>query len=186
LFNLTRTKQVLLLAIGCLAMGALLVLTLTNGSFLVLEKPAIEQFPPTERLSDRYIESFDPIPDLPAATGYLARFMLNSPEDLEKALLRAEELYSSGQVKDIDSPLAFVLHGPEVQVFLKNNYQQYKSIVDLAARLSAFDVVDMKVCQTRLGQLDETEESLPPFIETVPFGPAEVQRLLADEQYVYF
>ncbi|MFL0801760.1 MAG: hypothetical protein K6L80_15010 [Agarilytica sp.] len=126
------------------------------------------------------------IPSLDPANGYLARILLNSPDDLKGALLRAEELYRRGDVSAADEPLAFVLHGPEVQIFIKGNYQQYKSIVDLAAKLSAFNVVDVKVCQTRLGLLGETSDALPPFIETVPFGPAEVQRLLVDEQYVYF
>ncbi len=128
----------------------------------------------------------DEVPSLDPANGYLARVLLNSPDDLESALLRAEELYRRGDVSAADEPLAFVLHGPEVQIFFKVNYQQYKPIVDLAAKLSAFKVVDVKVCQTRLGLFGETSDALPPFIETVPFGPAEVQRLLVDEQYVYF
>ncbi len=126
------------------------------------------------------------IPSLDPANGYLARILLNAPGDVESALLRAEELYRRGDVSGAGEPLAFVLHGPEVQIFFKGNYQQYKPIVDLAAKLSAFNVVNVKVCQTRLSLLGETSESLPPFIETVPFGPAEVQRLLVDEQYIYF
>ncbi len=125
-------------------------------------------------------------PNLDPANGYLARILLNSPGDVEGALLRAEELYWRGEVDGEGAPLAFVLHGPEVQIFLKGNYQQYKPIVDLAAKLSAFNVVDVKVCQTRLGVLGETRDALPPFVGTVPFGPAEVQRLLVDEEYVYF
>lgn len=123
---------------------------------------------------------------LEPANGYLARIFLNSPDDVESALLRAEELYQRGEVSADDEPLAFVLHGPEVQIFFKDNYQKYSSIVDLAAKLSAFNVVDIKVCKTRLGVLGESDEVLPPFIETVPFGPVEVDRLLVEEQYIYF
>ncbi len=123
---------------------------------------------------------------LAPANGYLARIFLNSPDDVESALLRAEELYRRGEVTVDDEPLAFVLHGPEVQIFFKENYQKYSSIVDLAAKLSAFNVVDIKVCETRLGVLGQSNEALPPFIETVPFGPVEIERLLMEEQYVYF
>lgn len=120
------------------------------------------------------------------ATGFLARVMLDSPEDVERALLRAEQYYQEGNVQEGDNPLAFVLHGPEVEIFVQENYEEYKSIVDLAARLSAFNVVDVTVCRTRLGALGENEQALMPFVKTVPFGPAEVERLLDDEEYVYF
>ncbi len=123
---------------------------------------------------------------LEPANGYLARIFLNSPDDVKSALLRAEELYQRGDVSVGDEPLAFVLHGPEVQIFFKDNYSKYSSIVDLAAKLSAFKVVDIKVCKTRLGVLGQSDEVLPPFVETVPFGPVEVERLLMEEQYVYF
>lgn len=132
--------------------------------------------------------AFDPVPDMSRvnANGYLARIMLDSPEDVENALKRAEQLFQNGAVTDADSPLAFVLHGPEVRIFFKDNYARYKSIVDLAARLSAFKVVDLMVCETRMGQLGQSRDVLPPFVETVRFGPGEVERLLDDENYVYF
>lgn len=125
-------------------------------------------------------------PELPPANGYLARVLLDSPEDVKKALLRAEELYARGDVSGGEEPLAFVLHGPEVQIFFKGNYQRYKTIVDLAAKLSAFKVVDVRVCETRVSVLGETPEALPPFVETVPYGPAEIDRLVVEKQYVYF
>ncbi len=126
------------------------------------------------------------LPELPPANGYLARVLLDSPEDLQKALLRAEELHARGDVAREDKALAFVLHGPEVQIFFKDNYQRYKPIVDLAAKLSAFNVVDVRVCETRIGLLGKSSENLPPFVQTVPFGPAEIKRLIVEEQYVYF
>ncbi len=118
--------------------------------------------------------------------GYLARIKFDSPEDVEKALLRAEMLYKEGKVKKGENPLAFVLHGPEVAIFLKDNYQKYQHIVDLAARLSAFDVVDVKVCRTRLKATRNGIDSLVPFVKAVPYGPAEIERLVEKEKYVYF
>ncbi len=120
------------------------------------------------------------------AQGYLARIQQNSPKDVEKALLRAEELYLQDEITSEYPPLAFVLHGPEVAIFFKQNYRQYKSIVDLAARLSAFGVIHVAVCETRMGVLGQDPAGLYPFVRTVPFGPREVERLLVDEEYVYF
>lgn len=131
-------------------------------------------------------EVFDPAPEMSPANGYLARIMMDSPEDLEKALKRAEELYERGIVSSEDNPLAFVIHGPEVRIFFKDNYQKYKSIVDLAAKLSAFNVVDVRVCETRMSTFGENPNVLPPFVDTVHFGPAEVERLVAEEGYLYF
>ncbi len=124
--------------------------------------------------------------DLAPANGYLARVDMNSPESLEAALLRAEALYEAGRVSPDDEALAFVLHGPEVAIFLKENYLEHKHIVDLAAKLSAFDVLNVQVCETRMGVLGASKDSLPAFVDTVPFGPAEVTRLLEEEQYLYF
>ena len=118
--------------------------------------------------------------------GYLARIQLNSPEELKEALLRAEQLYLNGQVTDETEPPAFILHGPEVAVFFKENYETHKAIVDLAARLSAFKVVDVRVCRTRMGILGREDDVLYPFVGTVPFGPAEIKRLLDEQNYVYF
>lgn len=117
---------------------------------------------------------------------YLARVLLHSPSEVQAALLRAKTLLDQGLVDVDDSPIAFVLHGPEVSIFLRENYEQYRDIVDLAAQLSAFNVVDVKVCRTRLGFLGETEQQLVPFVSTVPLGAAEVKRMLNDEGYVYF
>ena len=132
-------------------------------------------------------ESSTPAP-LPSTDNglYLARLLLHSPSEVQDALLRAKTLLDQGLVNADDPPIAFVLHGPEVSIFLRENYEQYREIVDLAAHLSAFNVVDMKVCRTRLGSLGETDQQLVPFVSTVPLGAAEVKRLLNDEGYVYF
>jgi uncharacterized protein len=119
-------------------------------------------------------------------TGYLARIEQNSPEELERALKRAEMLFLEGALKGQVDPAIFVIHGPEVAVFFKDNYPKYRSLVDLAARLTAFKVIDIRVCETRMGVLGRERNALMPFVGTVPFGPAEEQRLVDEEGYVYF
>jgi len=122
-----------------------------------------------------------------AVPGYLVRIDQNKPEEVEAALLRAEAFYlESSPLLSSSPPIALVLHGPEVEIFFRENYKRYKSIVDLAARLSAFQVVDIKVCRTRLRFLEQDEVSLFPFVGTVAFGPDEIARLTEEEGYVRF
>ncbi|MEO0443134.1 MAG: DsrE family protein [Pseudomonadota bacterium] len=120
------------------------------------------------------------------ASGYLARILNDSPEEVAEALERAEALYLEGKFPTEANPIAIVLHGPEVEIFFKDKYEEYKNIVDLAARLSAFGVVDVRVCETQSGIMGRSRNSIHPFIGTVPFGPTEVKRLLEQQNYVYF
>lgn len=124
--------------------------------------------------------------DLPEAPGYLARLEMNTPEELYSALLRAEMLFLDGSFLNQLPPATLVVHGPEVAVFFKREYKQNKTLIDLAARLSAFGVVDILVCETRMGVLGRDPHELFPFVGTVPFGPAEEKRLVKDEGFLYF
>ena len=83
-------------------------------------------------------------------------------------------------------PIAFVIYGPDVGIFFRENYSAFKPIVDLAARLSALEVIDIKVCQVSYEKEGLDKSTLLPFVTTVPFGPAEVTRLLEDQQYDLF
>jgi len=122
-----------------------------------------------------------------AVPGYLVRIDQNKPEEVEAALLRAEAFYlESAPLLPSTRPIALVLHGPEVEIFFRENYKRYKNIVDLAARLTAFQVVDIKICRTRLRFLEQDETSLFPFVGTVAFGPDEIARLTEEEGYVRF
>jgi intracellular sulfur oxidation DsrE/DsrF family protein len=120
------------------------------------------------------------------AGGYVARILNDSPDEVASALARAEALYLEGKLPQGAQPIAIILHGPEVEIFFKDKYEEYKSIVDLAARLSAFGVVDVRVCETQTGIMGRARSSIHPFIGTVPFGPTEVRRLLERQNYVYF
>ena len=124
-------------------------------------------------------------PELPAS-GYLARINHDSPEEVADALKRAEILYNEGRLPINADPIAIVLHGPEVEVFFKDKYDEYKNIVDLAQRLSELGVVDVRVCETQTGILGRSRSSIHPFIGTVNFGPTEINRLLRQQNYVYF
>ncbi len=123
--------------------------------------------------------SFNPL-------GYVARINNDSPEEVTDALKRAEMLYIEGKLAEVSDPLSIVLHGPEVEIFFKDRYEQYKEIVDLAARLSAFGVINLRVCETQTGIMGRNRSSIHSFIGTVAFGPSEIKRLLNQQSYVYF
>ncbi len=135
---------------------------------------------------DKISPEFEAVPPLPSAPGYVARIGLDDPAQVEAALLRAESYYLATGLDTRLPPLVLVLHGSEVGIFFRENYSRYKPVVDLAARLSAFGVVAIRVCKTRIKHLGLNENNLYPFVGTVPFGPAELERLTNSEGYVYF
>ena len=118
--------------------------------------------------------------------GYVARINNDSPAEVADALKRAERLYIEGKLAELSDPLSIVLHGPEVEIFFKDKYEQYKDIVDLAARLSAFGVISLRVCETQTGIMGRNRASIHSFIGTVAFGPSEIKRLLNQQSFVYF
>jgi intracellular sulfur oxidation DsrE/DsrF family protein len=118
--------------------------------------------------------------------GYVARINNDSPEEVADALRRAEMLFLDGKLAEFSDPLSIVLHGPEVEIFFKDKYKQYKDIVDLAAKLSAFGVINLRVCETQTGIMGRDRSSIHSFIGTVAFGPSEIKRLLNQQSYVYF
>ena len=133
--------------------------------------------------------STEPVPlqlDTPVAQGYLARIGYNDPDQLNEALGRVQAFYEENGSEAPLSPISLVVHGPEVEIFDRTNYQMFKSIVDKAAQLTALGVLDIAVCETRIRFEGLEADEVYPFVSTVPYGPAEVDRLLGDEAYIYF
>jgi intracellular sulfur oxidation DsrE/DsrF family protein len=56
--------------------------------------------------------------------------------------------------------------------------------VDQAARLDAAHVIEVKMCLTEMHHLGLRKEDIPGFIELVPYGPDEEERLRRSG-YVY-
>ena len=106
-------------------------------------------------------------------------------EGLRVLFDRAEQLAMRPQAQGVDDSIVLILHGPEVEFFSIKNYDKYKDIVDQAARLHAFDVVDVKICQSMMGLRGVARDDIPAFIEQVPVGPDEVEQLV-QEGYVTF
>lgn len=118
-------------------------------------------------------------------THYLFDVVDNGPEELGRLFMRAESLAQNAKTEEQDISIAMVIHGPDLNIFENRNYHKYKSLVDTAARLDAFGVIDFKLCQVLAFHEGFNEEDFPPFMEFVPFGPDEITRLKA-EGYVDF
>jgi len=118
---------------------------------------------------------------------YVLDIALQTNEELLQLLERAEQLLLAGvEIRRGEAKVTFVLHGPVLESLLRKNYLDNKRLVDLAASLSAMDVIDVKACSTWLRGHGLESTELQPFIQTVPYGPAEVKRLLAEKNYLYF
>lgn len=102
----------------------------------------------------------------------------HSVEELQALLVRIEEITDASPEAFDNLEIVMVLHGPEIDLFTRSNYAQNRRLVDLAAKLDAFRVVDMKVCETAINSLGIDQGEIPAFIESVPYAPDELQRLL--------
>jgi len=120
----------------------------------------------------------------PATPHRLFHITLHTPAEIEGMLTRAEQLAKTRRPDGTHAGIALVLHGPEVEFFARRNYSKYRRIVDLAARLDAAGVIEVKMCQTEMRARRIGARDVPDFIELVPYGPDEEQRLLRNG-YVY-
>jgi len=109
---------------------------------------------------------------------YVASVALHTPEELQELFDRAEDYLSENQSYSESSPIEVILHGPEVRVFQRKNYGQYKMLVDQAARLDAYNIIDVRVCELWMSADQVQASELPPFVDTVPNGPAYKNQLL--------
>lgn len=126
------------------------------------------------------------VQDTATGKAYIADIELHTAAELYGALRRADQLFSDGGFAADSQPVQFILHGAEAKFLQQNQYQQNKALVDLAARLSAFRVVEIRVCETWMSGQSIDAKTLPPFIGTVANGPIEKQRLMEKQGYTYF
>lgn len=153
----------------------LLLLLLPAGLVVAEHPPQTSQAPAIQNAA----------PQLAAPQKLQALVKLHTADELRALLARAEQIASGKDEYNTDEPIALVLHGAEIEIFKRSNYRSNKELVDLAARLDAFNVVDLKVCRRWMGEHDLGLGDLPPFLDPVPFGGDEVKRLQGDG-YAYF
>jgi len=115
---------------------------------------------------------------------YLFNVALHTPEEIARLLTRAEQLAQTMRTDDARTGIALVLHGPEIEMFANKNYPRFRKTVDRAERLDASHVIEIKMCLTEMRRLGLRKEDIPAFIELVPYGPDEEERLRRNG-YVY-
>ena len=84
------------------------------------------------------------------------------------------------------SPIVMMLHGPEAHRFLKNSFSDNRDVIDQTAQLVAYGILDVKICATWMRMNGYTDADLLPFVMTVPFGEAELERLTSEEGYAEY
>jgi intracellular sulfur oxidation DsrE/DsrF family protein len=133
---------------------------------------------------DSVTAKINPAPKKPKR--YLFSVTLHTQEEIDAMLSRAETLSKNlrQQSKKDHAGIALVLHGPEIEMFTRKNYGKFRQLVDKAARLDSEAIIEIKVCRTAMGDLDIKKEDLPEFVEIVPYGPDEEDRLLR-QGYTY-
>lgn len=116
---------------------------------------------------------------------WMAYLQAHTTDEVSAILGRAESLLDSAEGYPSQTPIALILHGEETWAFLKSNYATNRTLVDQAARLEAFNVIDVQVCETWMRDNGVSADQLPPFVSTVPYGP-DVERELLEQGYDHF
>ncbi len=112
-----------------------------------------------------------------AQNQYLFDVSQRSREEFIAFLRRADELVTVAAPETEKLELALILSDHDIDWFAKDNYEQNKELVDLAARLDALEVIDLKICQRAMQEHGYQEDDIPTFIDRVPYAAAEMQRL---------
>lgn len=115
---------------------------------------------------------------------FVAVVKTHSLEELQQLLSKMQDFAddesdTSSSYQSSYGSVPLVLHGEEIEFFQRKNYSKYRQVIDLAAQLVAFDIIDVRVCETWMRRNGVKRSELPPFIKTVPNGPGEVKRLKA-------
>lgn len=114
--------------------------------------------------------------------GFVFDITVQNEQQLDAILKRAEHL--KGQFSPSQyGRIALVLHGEELKLFKKSNYERFMSIVDKARELDSNHLIDIKACQTAMDYLNIEQSDLPDFIEQVPYAPVEIDRLVKEQHY---
>ena len=101
-----------------------------------------------------------------------------NPADLQSLFSPLEE--SLTEELPVTEPIVVVLHGAEALPFTRDAYALNRELVDRAALLDAYRVIEVRMCETWLHERGLSQSDIPAFIETVPYAPEEIERLQAE------
>lgn len=120
-----------------------------------------------------------------AAAPLFADIRVHTPAEVVRVLERLEDVAATDAGFPSHDPVVLVLHGDEAAAFTRENYRMYKDAVDRAARLEAFGLLDVRICEQWMQSRGVMQTDLPSFVDTVADGMAE-ERRLEREGYVRF
>ena len=112
-----------------------------------------------------------------AADATFRYYFDTAPTTLQEFDTLLDDLSNNEDQTPPGTPLIIMLHGDHANAFVRDNYPANKKRVDQTALLDAYGIIDVKMCATWMRLNDITEADIPPFIETVPYGVAELERL---------
>ena len=87
---------------------------------------------------------------------------------------------SSGDELLRSEPVVVVLHGEEAKFFTHHTYNLNRTLVDRAALLDAYKVIDVRMCESWMSENNVKKSDVLPFIDTVPYAPEEIDQLKAN------
>lgn len=111
---------------------------------------------------------------------YLFDIKGHSLSELEALLERTEEVTMTQPSEYQDIEIVMIIHGPDIEWFTQQNHADNQKLLDLAARLDADDIIDMKVCETSMEFHGIERKDIPEFIDSVPYAPVEIKTRLRD------
>lgn len=156
----------------------LVCISLLLGCDQNVDPPVVETIikntPPIIEIENTSVDNFEFNREDPR---YLFDATTHTVEELTSLLNRADEVLTSKSDGYEELDIVLILHGPDINLFRKKNYSENKELVDLAAKLDAFKIIDMKICETAMSFMNVKRDEVPPFIESVPYAPAEIERL---------
>lgn len=186
--NLVFMCALAFLPISALAEGVAAVAPELVSSELVGSVPVVTDVavPPTATNETIEAEAVPAVAtDIITPSRFQARIEKHSAEEIYELLFRAEKIAAGRDEYSTKEPVVLVLSGEEIELFKRENYRNNKSLVDLAARLDAFNIIDVKVCTNWMSQRGIELTDLPPFVDNVPQADQESIRLEKDG-YAYF
>ena len=77
----------------------------------------------------------------------------------------------------MEDPVVIILHGSEATSFTSSGYSDNRRLVDQAALLSAYRLIDVRMCETWMRKNQVKKSEIPAFIRTVPYAPEEIRKL---------
>ncbi|MGW8248637.1 MAG: DsrE family protein [Acidiferrobacterales bacterium] len=141
---------------------------------------------PRKQMPESLIDKDSKSPPLPIKKGrFMFSVTLHKREEIDSLLTRADSLSRTMRTEGNKSAIALILHGPEIKLFTRKNYKKNRDIIEKAERLDKENVIQVKVCKTKMKELGIKDEDLPSFMEIIPYAPDEEKKLLG-QGYVYF